>query len=85
MEIVLSEKAEEHIAYWKEKNNKAVQKRITALKNSIIVSPYSGIGKPEPLKHELAGKWSRRIDHKNRFIYYVENNTLYILSLKGHY
>jgi len=85
MEIVLSDKAEEHIAYWNETNNKAVQKRITALKNAIIASPYSGIGKPEPLKYELTGKWSRRIDRKNRFIYSVENNILNIFSLKGHY
>ena len=85
MEIVLSEKAEEHIAYWKEKNNEAVQKRIIALKNAIISSPFTGIGNPEPLKHELAGKWSRRIDKKNRFVYSVENGILYIFSLKGHY
>ena len=85
MEIVISEKAEEHIVYWKEKNNETVQKRITVLKNAIIASPYTGIGKPEPLKYELVGKWSRRIDRKNRFIYSVENNTLYIFSLKGHY
>ena len=85
MEIVVSEKAEEHIAYWKEKNDIAVQKRITALKNAIISSPYKGIGKPEPLKYELTGKWSRRIDRKNRFVYSVENNTMYIFSLKGHY
>ena len=85
MEIVLSEKAEEHIAYWKEKNNEAVQKRIIALKNVIISSPFTGIGKPEPLKHELSGKWSRRIDKKNRFVYSVENDILYIFSLKDHY
>ncbi|MDR2232500.1 MAG: Txe/YoeB family addiction module toxin [Tannerella sp.] len=85
MEIILSDKAQEHIAYWKEKNNYAIQKRIIALKNAIIASPYTGIGKPEPLKHELSGKWSRRIDRKNRFIYAVENDILYIYSLKGHY
>ena len=85
MEIVLSGKAEEHIAYWIEKNNEVVQKRIIALKNAIIASPYTGIGKPEPLKHELAGKWSRRIDKKNRFVYSVDNDTLFIYSLKGHY
>jgi toxin YoeB len=85
MEIILSEKAQEHIAYWKETNNKAVQKRITALKNSILISPYTGIGKPEPLKYELTGKWSRRIDRENRFVYAVENDTLHIFSLKGHY
>ena len=85
MEIVLSDKAGEHIAYWREKNNEVVQKRIIALKNAIIASPYTGIGKPEPLKYELAGKWSRRIDKKNRFVYSVENDTLFIYSLKGHY
>jgi len=85
MDIVLSDKAQEHIAYWREKNNEVVQKRIIALKNAIIESPYTGIGKPEPLKYELAGKWSRRIDRKNRFVYSVENDTLYIFSLKGHY
>ena len=85
MEIILSEQAEEHIAYWKAINNAAVQKRIIALKNAIIVSPYTGIGKPEPLKYELSGKWSRRINRKNRFVYAVENDILYIFSLKDHY
>jgi len=85
MEIILSPEATEHIEYWKKQNNVAVQERIKALKNSIMVSPYKGIGKPEPLKHELAGKWSRRINRKNRFVYAVENDTLYIYSLKDHY
>jgi len=85
MEIVLSPEALEHIAHWKKTNNVAVQERIKALKDAIIVSPYKGIGKPEPLKHELAGKWSRRINRKNRFVYAVENDTLYIYSLKDHY
>ena len=85
MEIILSEKALEHIAYWKKINNTTVQKRISELKNAIIASPYTGIGKPEPLKYELTGKWSRRIDKENRFIYAIENDILYIYSLKGHY
>jgi len=85
MEIVLSEKALEHIGYWKKTNNAAVQSRITQLKNAIIADPYKGIGKPEPLKYELTGKWSRRIDRENRFVYSVDENTLYIYSLKGHY
>ena len=85
MDIILSDKALEHISYWKETNNTAVQKRITELKDAIIASPFKGIGKPEPLKYNLSGKWSRRIDRENRFVYAVENNTLYIYSLKGHY
>ena len=85
MEIILSDKAIEHIDYWKKTNNVRIQKRIIELKNAIIASPYNGIGKPEPLKYELSGKWSRRIDHNNRFVYSVDNDTIYVYSLKGHY
>ena len=48
-------------------------------------SPFEGIGKPEPLKGELSGFWSRRIDETNRFVYRVENGVLEILSCRGHY
>lgn len=85
MEIILSEKALEHIEYWKKTNNLAIQKRITEIKNAIIIEPYKGIGKPELIKYQLSGKWSRRIDKENRFVYNVEDNILYIYSLKGHY
>jgi toxin YoeB len=85
MEIVLSEKAFEHIEYWKKNNNLSIQKRIIELKNAILVEPFKGIGKPEPLKHQLAGKWSRRIDKANRFVYSIEDSKLIIYSLKGHY
>ncbi len=85
MEIVLSEKALEHIGYWKKTNNVAIQRKIVQLKNAILADPYGGVGKPEPLKYELAGKWSRRIDRANRFVYSVDKDTLYIYSLKGHY
>ncbi len=85
MEIILSAKALEHIDYWKKTNNRTAQKRISELKDAIIADPYKGVGKPEPLKYELSGKWSRRIDKENRFVYSVEGNTLYIYSLRGHY
>ena len=85
MEIVLSKTALEHIEYWKKTKNIKVQQRIVELKNAILESPFTGIGKPEPLKYQLAGKWSRRIDKVNRFVYTIENNTLHIFSLKGHY
>lgn len=85
MEIVLSPVALKHVEYWKKTNNTTVQKRISQLKDSIFLDPYKGIGKPEPLKHQLAGKWSRRIDKANRFVYAIEKNTLIIFSLKGHY
>lgn len=85
MEIILSEKALEHIEYWKKTNNIAVQKKIIQIKDAIIRNPYKGIGKPEPLKYQLTGKWSRRIDKENRFVYSCENDIFYIYSLKGHY
>ena len=59
MEIKLSETALEHIKYWKKTNNVKVEKKIIQLKNAIIENPFIGIGKPEPLKHQLSGKWSR--------------------------
>lgn len=85
MEIVLSPVASKHVEYWKKTNNTSVQKRISQLKDAILLDPYNGIGKPESLKYQLAGKWSRRIDKANRFVYAIEKNTLIIFSLKGHY
>ena len=85
MEIIISDIAKKHIEYWKKTNNTKVQKRIIELKNAILTSPFKGIGKPEPLKYQLIGKWSRRIDKENRFVYKIENDTLIIYSLKGHY
>jgi toxin YoeB len=85
MEIIISEKAQKDILYWKKTNNFLVQKLISELKDAIIENPYIGIGKPEPLKHKLSGKWSRRIDKVNRFIYDIQDNKFNIYSLKGHY
>lgn len=69
--------------------NKIIQKRIVLLIEDIVKHPYYGIGKPQPLKYELSGKWSRRINDEHRIIYQiVEENIIDILeivSLKGHY
>jgi toxin YoeB len=75
----------ENLKYWKKSGNKSVQKKIQQLLDSIQESPYEGIGKPEALKHELSGKWSRRINAEHRIIYDVIDEKLRILSLKGHY
>ena len=85
MEIVLSKQAQKDIEYWKKTKNTKIQERIIELKNAILLDPYQGIGNPEPLKHQLTGKWSRRIDKVNRFVYHIEENQLHIFSLKGHY
>ena len=89
MEIIYSDKAQKDRIYWKKSGNKAIMNKITALIIDIQKHPFEGIGKPEQLKHQLSGKWSRRINQEHRLIYKVtEENTieiLDILSLKDHY
>jgi toxin YoeB len=85
MEVEYKKKAQEDRAYWKEQGNLKIQKRISELIEDICEHPFTGIGKPEPLKYELTGLWSRRITRKHRIIYEVFNSRISILSMKGHY
>ena len=85
MEVAYSARALEDIHHWKKSGNKKIQERIAALIEDTKRNPFTGIGKPEPLKYELAGKWSRRIDKENRIIYGLKDNMLFIYTLKGHY
>ena len=85
MEIEYSAKAVEDILFWKKSGQVVIQKRITALIAKIEKTPFSGIGKPEPLKHNYTGYWSRKINDEHRLIYKVTDNIIYIASLKGHY
>lgn len=85
MEIEYTLEAREDLEYWKKTNNNIVLKKIRALIESIIQTPYEGIGKPELLKHNLSGCWSRRINQEHRIIYEIDDGIIYILSLKGHY
>ena len=85
MEIELTEDAKQDLEFWRKSKNVKIQHRISELMNSIRQSPFEGIGKPEPLKHNLKGKWSRRIDHEHRLVYEITNGIIYILSMKGHY
>lgn len=87
MEIKLLEQAKADLEYWKKTGNKAVMNKITALLKDISEHPYTGIGKPEPLKYELAGKWSRRINSEHRIIYSVHDNQIeiYVFSMRYHY
>ena len=62
MEIIFWDKRKKDREYWKKSGNKAIMNKITALLKDIAEHPYTGIGKPEPLKYELAGYWSRRIN-----------------------
>jgi len=85
MEVAYSSKALDDISYWKKSENKQMQEKITALIEDIKLHPFTGIGKPEPLKYELSGKWSKKIDKGNRIIYMLKDNYLHVYSLKGHY
>ena len=86
MEIVLLPQAEEDLQYWKNKSDTRILKRIRTLLADIMEHPFSGIGKPEPLKG-THGKWSRRINDEHRLIYSISDGRIYVyvFSLRYHY
>ena len=85
MNKLFSDNAWDDYLYW-QKADKSKVKRIHTLIKSIEREGYSkGIGKPEPLKHDLSGYWSRRITDEHRLVYRIENNILKIASCKDHY
>ncbi|MFC4212548.1 Txe/YoeB family addiction module toxin [Pedobacter lithocola] len=89
MEVIYAPKAIEHLNYWKKSGNKSIQKKIEQLIIAIQLNPFEGIGKPEPLKYELSGSWSRRINEEHSIIYQVYDDGVVVIleiqSLKGHY
>lgn len=85
MEIELSPRALNDLEKWRKSGNKKIQQKITELTNSILETPFKGIGKPEPLKHDMTGLWSRRISHEDRMVYEIQEQTIIVHSLKGHY
>jgi len=84
MNIIFSNQAWEDYLYWNT-TDKKIFKKINALIKICQRTPFSGIGKPEPLKHELAGAWSRRIDREHRLVYRVKNGALEIAQCRHHY
>lgn len=70
--------------YWQAQDRKTL-KRINKLIKDIQRSTYDGLGKPEPLKQNLNGLWSRRIDDLNRIVYYEKGDVIFIVSCRGHY
>ena len=87
MEIIFLGQAEKDREYWKKSGNKAIMNKITALLKDIAEHPYTDIGKPEPLKYELAGYWSRRINSEHRIVYSVDEEVVrvYVLSIRYYY
>ncbi|MEF1226833.1 Txe/YoeB family addiction module toxin [Vibrio fortis] len=70
--------------YWQTQDKKTL-KRINKLINDVKRSPFEGIGKPEPLKENLSGLWSRRIDETNRLVYVVDDQAITVISCRYHY
>jgi toxin YoeB len=85
MEIEIYEEAQDDLDYWKKSGKASILKKIKSLLESIQETPFEGVGKPEGLKHNLSGFWSRRIDRGNRLVYKVTSDVIYILSCRGHY
>ena len=84
MRTLWEDRAWDDYLYWQTQDKKSL-KRINALVKDIKRSPFEGIGKPEPLKENLSGMWSRRIDEENCIVYYLKEDILYIISCRGHY
>lgn len=77
-------KAWQDYLYWQRKDKKTL-KRINKLIQNTLTTPFEGIGKPEPLKENLSGYWSKRIDETNRLVYRVTNEYIKVISCRYHY
>jgi len=82
--LIFSGHAWEDYLYWQQSDRKMLV-RINALIKEIQSQPFQGIGKPEPLRHGLAGYWSRRINDEHRIVYKVTEDAVFIAQLRYHY
>jgi toxin YoeB len=87
VEIEFTKNADLDIEFWKKSGQKSIQKKISNLLKDMKKNPYTGLGKPELLKYNLSGSWSREINKKNRLLYDVDEteNKIIVHSLCGHY
>lgn len=84
MNKLFSDESWNDYLYWQATDKKMI-KRINELLKDISKTPFSGVGKPEALKFNLSGYWSRRINSEDRLVYKIENNCIIILSCRYHY
>ena len=84
MKLIFSDEAWEDYLYWQEQDRRMVV-RINRLIKETMREPFTGTGKPEPLKHALSGFWSRRINEEHRMVYKVEDGALLLAQLRYHY
>ncbi|MFC4212129.1 Txe/YoeB family addiction module toxin [Pedobacter lithocola] len=85
MEIEFTLVALQDLNYFKKSGNKSILNKIRILLEDIQQNPFTGIGKPEALKYEHSGNWSRRINQEHRLIYEVQSEIIVVYSLRGHY
>lgn len=84
MKLIFAEHAWEDYLYW-QKTDKIMLMRVNRLINEIMRDPFSGAGKPEPLRHGLSGYWSRRINDEHRMVYRPTEDAVLIAQLRYHY
>ncbi len=84
MRLIFAVEAWEDYLYW-QKQDKRMVERINKLNRETQREPFTGLGKPEPLKHALSDFWSRRITDEHRMIYKIEGDALYLAQLRYHY
>lgn len=84
MRLIFSDAAWEDYLYWQQQDKRMVE-RINKLIEETQREPFAGIGKPEPLKHALAGYWSRRITDEHRMVYKVDGDSMLLAQLRYHY
>ncbi|MDT7838964.1 Txe/YoeB family addiction module toxin [Aquabacterium sp. OR-4] len=84
MKLVFADEAWDDYLHWQKPDRKRVE-RINRLIQEVKREPFAGVGKPEPLKHALAGFWSRRITDEHRMVYRVDGDALLIAQLRYHY
>jgi toxin YoeB len=84
MKLTFTDEAWDEYVYWQVKEKKILRKINTLIKDTKR-DPFDGLGKPEPLKHELAGYWSRRISQEHRLVYEVFEESILVVSCRYHY
>ncbi len=85
MEVRFSEKAKRQLEEYKSKNDAKSIGKVKLLLKDVLNDPFSGLGKPEPLKYDLKGLWSRRINLNDRLVYEINSDYIFVYSIKGHY
>jgi toxin YoeB len=85
--IEISEEARKDLLHWQKLGDKSILRKIDRIFQELALHPATGIGKPEPLRGNLSGRWSRRVNKQHRIVYKISENTVtvFIISAHGHY